>query len=110
MQVLVIVGDPTVAFHEHLHIPWGFNGTIVFTLAGDDANTRFSGEGVKFKEPAPFVVGTPGLRRCDVYVNNNNNSPGIVGVSFAYDLVLTTGTTSFIVDPTVENDPPATVG
>ena len=105
LQVLVIIGDPIVVFHENLHVPWLFDGTINFVLAGD-IDTQFTGEGVKFVEAAPFTVTNVAPRRCTVAVNNNNNLRGIVGVPFHYDLELTTGRGPFIVDPTVENDPP----
>jgi hypothetical protein len=106
IQVLVIIGDPIVVYPANLQIPWDFAGTIVWTLASDDVNTVFTGQGVEFTEAAPYTVISVSERRCEASVNNDNPTPGVTSTPFSYDLLLTTGSHRFVIDPTVENDPP----
>jgi hypothetical protein len=104
-QVLVIIGNPVVVFPANLRVPWKFKGTLVFTLAGDE-DTVFTGDGIQFLEPAPFTVTHVGQRKCELAVNNDNHSPGVTGTPFHYELLLSTAGRPFVIDPTVENDPP----
>jgi hypothetical protein len=108
IQVLVINGSPVVVYPSTLHIPWMFQGTIVFTLAADE-NTSFVDPGVVFSPDAPYTVLSTTPRQCVVSAKNRA-VPGVTGTPFSYDLVLSTPNHTFIIDPTVENDPPVTLG
>jgi hypothetical protein len=101
-QVSVVFGDKITVTPQNLVIPWGFNGTIIWTLDGVPG-VSFADNGVHFREPAPFTVDPPAGQICQATVNNDKRSQ--TGV-FAYDLIFSLKGVKRDFDPTVENDSP----
>jgi len=102
LPVSVVIGDKVTVTPQNLVIPWGFNGTIIWTLDGG-SGVSFVDDGVQFREPAPFTVDPAAGQICQATVNNDNRSQ--TGV-FAYDLIFSVKGAQRDFDPTVENDSP----
>ncbi|MGH9422609.1 MAG: hypothetical protein ACRD3J_21715, partial [Thermoanaerobaculia bacterium] len=103
LQVLVIAFDNVVVFPMNLTIPFGYNGTIVWTLSGA-GGLEFTEPGVQFNEAAPYTVQSVGPHTIQAAVSNNN--PNVTGTPFAYTLFFTDEGKTTEFDPTVENDSP----
>jgi hypothetical protein len=109
IEVLVIaLGDSIVVYPSNLRIRWGYEGTIVWHLATNEA-LDFAKPGVVFDDvDAPFGPVTsdkPG--QCQLSLKNTDPGSKKTGTQFRYNIALSDPSGKTLkFDPVVENDPP----
>ena len=109
IEILVIPGNRIVVYPNHVNVPSDYKGTIVWRLAGG-SDTIFREKGVKFDETKKRYKDAKVLDpwRCQVSVDNDES--GGDGKAISYCLLMFQNGQAIDHDPTVENDPPGTLG
>jgi hypothetical protein len=105
IEILIVAGNRIAVHPVHVEVRWDYNGTIVWTLAGD-TNIMFRDAGVWFDEKQPRYTNPKVINpwRCQVSVVNDVQKE--TGKAISYRLLLWRDGKPIHFDPTVESDPP----